>query len=72
MMRLDDLIDLFNCSPLAQQLAKKCSVHDFPKILKGINGDHASVEIGTGIGVKDIKVEAAIQDLGEEVLAGSL
>ncbi|KAF7362668.1 hypothetical protein MVEN_00616100 [Mycena venus] len=35
-----------------------------------MNGDHASVEKGTAMGVKDLKMEATIQDLGEEVLAG--
>jgi hypothetical protein len=49
---------------LAQWLAKKYAVHDFLKILKGMNGDHTSVEKGMAMGVKDIKMEAAIQDLG--------
>ncbi|KAJ6454999.1 hypothetical protein C8R45DRAFT_770416, partial [Mycena sanguinolenta] len=68
--RLDDFIDLFNRSPLAQRLAKKYSVRDFLRILKGMNGDHASVEKGTAMGVKDLKIEAAIQELGEKALAG--
>ncbi|KAF7336494.1 hypothetical protein MSAN_02304100 [Mycena sanguinolenta] len=68
--RLDEIIDLFNRSPLAQRLAKKYSVRDFLRILKGLNGDHASVEKGTAMGVKDLKIEAAIQELGEKALAG--
>ncbi|KAJ7877146.1 hypothetical protein B0H13DRAFT_1631869 [Mycena leptocephala] len=68
--RLDDFIDLFNRSPLAQRLAKKYSVREFLKILKGMNGDHASVEKGTAMGIKDLKIEAAIQDLGEAALGG--
>jgi hydrogenase maturation factor len=70
MMWLDDFIDLFNCSLLAQQLVKKYSVHDFLKILKGMNGNHTSIEKGAAMGVEDIKMEAAIQDLREETLAG--
>jgi hypothetical protein len=35
-----------------------------------MNGDHTSVEKGMAVGVKDIKMEAAIQDLREEALAG--
>jgi hypothetical protein len=70
--QLDDFIDLFNHSPLAQRLAKKYSVCDFLRILKGMNGDHVSVEKGMAMGAMDIKIEAAIQDLREETLAGKL
>ncbi|KAJ7450654.1 hypothetical protein B0H11DRAFT_2330808, partial [Mycena galericulata] len=68
--RINDCIDLFNRSPLATRLQRSYSIRHFLKILKGMHGDHASSEKSSAKGVQGLKQEAAIQDLGEEALAG--
>ncbi|KAJ7318853.1 hypothetical protein DFH08DRAFT_714525, partial [Mycena albidolilacea] len=68
--RVEEFCDLFNRSPLAQRLARKYSVRDFLRILKGMNGDHASNEKSTAKGIQNLKHEEAINELGEQALAG--
>ncbi|KAJ7213194.1 hypothetical protein GGX14DRAFT_519404 [Mycena pura] len=68
--RITEFIDVFNRSPLAKRLLRKLSVRDFLKILKGMNGDHASNEKSTAKRMQDLKHEASIEELGEQVLAG--
>ncbi|KAF7351568.1 hypothetical protein MSAN_01589300 [Mycena sanguinolenta] len=68
--RLEEMIDLFNRSPLGQRLKRHYSVRQFLRILKGMHGDHAASEQSTAKGLKQLKHEAAIQDLGEQALAG--
>ncbi|KAJ7829469.1 hypothetical protein B0H13DRAFT_1655732, partial [Mycena leptocephala] len=68
--QIDEFVDLFNRSPLAQLLLRKYSVRDFLRILTGMNGDHASNEKSSARGMQDLKHEASIEDLGEAALAG--
>ncbi|KAJ7888777.1 hypothetical protein B0H13DRAFT_2341836 [Mycena leptocephala] len=57
-------------NPLAQSLKRQYSVREFLKILKGMNSDHASNEKSTAKGLKERKHEEAINELGEQALAG--
>lgn len=68
--RLEENIDLFNRSPLAQRLKTPYSIRQFLRILYGMHGDHAAPEKRTAGGLKDQKHDGAIKDLGEEALAG--
>ncbi|KAJ7101997.1 hypothetical protein C8R44DRAFT_716352 [Mycena epipterygia] len=68
--RIQENIMIFNASPLARRLDKKYTVRQFLKILKGMHGDHASTEKGTAKGVQGRKYEEAVNELGEDVLAG--
>jgi hypothetical protein len=53
--RLEENIDLFNRSPLAQRLKTQYSVRQFLRILYGMHGDHAAPEKRTAGGLKDQK-----------------
>ncbi|KAJ7359647.1 hypothetical protein DFH08DRAFT_686805 [Mycena albidolilacea] len=65
---IEDCIDIFNCSPLAQQLNKEHTVQLTLRILKGMHGDHTSTEKGSAKDLQGHKLDAAIKDLREEVL----
>jgi hypothetical protein len=45
-------------------------MREFLRVLKGMNGDHASNEKSTAKGIQTLKHEAAIAELGEQALAG--
>ncbi|KAJ7719825.1 hypothetical protein B0H16DRAFT_1794260 [Mycena metata] len=68
--QIEEAVKFFNRSPLAQRLKKQYTVREFMIIVKGMNGDHASIEKGTAKGVEALKREATIEELGEQALAG--
>ncbi|KAF8205788.1 hypothetical protein K438DRAFT_1579294 [Mycena galopus ATCC 62051] len=68
--RIQEVMDIFNASPLAALLKKKYTCRHFTKVLKGVNSDHASPEKASANGVGDWKHDDAIQELGENALAG--
>ncbi|KAJ6465190.1 hypothetical protein C8R47DRAFT_1235882, partial [Mycena vitilis] len=67
-LRLQSNADLFNKSPLAHRLKKRYTIRQFAKSLKGMNGDHASVEKCSARGMGDWKHDEAVEELGEEAL----
>jgi hypothetical protein len=68
--RIKECVNLFNKSPLAQRLKLQYSFQDFLRVLKGMNGDHASTEKGTAKGMEGLKAEEAVKELGEQALMG--
>lgn len=68
--RIQQNTDIFNRSPLAERLQIKFTICQFLRILKGMNGDHASNEKSTARGMENLKRDETIQELGEEALSG--
>lgn len=65
---VEDCLDVFNRSPAAARLKKTMNIRNFMRVLKGMNGDHASAEKSAARGLKEKKHNAALEDLGEESL----
>ncbi|KAF8206026.1 hypothetical protein K438DRAFT_1905210 [Mycena galopus ATCC 62051] len=68
--RIEEVMDLFNQSPLAALLQKRYTFRHFLKVLKAMNGDHASTEKGTANGLREMKHIEAVKELGEDALVG--
>jgi hypothetical protein len=66
--RVEANAGVYNDSPLAARLGKKYTLRQWLRTLKGINGDHASVEKGPAKGLGDLKHEDAVNELGEDAL----
>ncbi|THV08108.1 hypothetical protein K435DRAFT_641387, partial [Dendrothele bispora CBS 962.96] len=65
---LQALSKLFNDSPLARRLNRQFRIHDFWRVTKGMHGDHANNEKSCANGIRDIKHDVAIEELGEKKL----
>ncbi|KAJ6483549.1 hypothetical protein C8R47DRAFT_1048987 [Mycena vitilis] len=66
--RVESNAKVYNESPLAARLGKHFTIRHFLRTLKGMNGDHASVEKGTANGIGGWKHDEGVNELGEDAL----
>lgn len=65
--KFTEITTVFNESPLSNRLPK-FTIQDVVRILKGMNGDHASAEKSTANGLRDWKTEMTLLKMGEDEL----
>ncbi|KAH7903181.1 hypothetical protein BJ138DRAFT_1196105 [Hygrophoropsis aurantiaca] len=70
--KANDLVDLYNESPLAQRTQSKLTALEFTRKLKGVNGDHAADQLKTFGLISDWKRDNAYLELGHEILSREL
>ncbi|KAJ6510308.1 hypothetical protein C8R47DRAFT_1191473 [Mycena vitilis] len=66
--RVESNAKVYNESPLAARLGKHFTIRHFLRTLKGMNGDHASVEKGTANGIGGWKHDEGVNELGQDAL----